>query len=107
MPFAIGLYLPIYMNATIMIGGVIRGIMDGRKNVDEATKEKQSTDGTLFCAGMIAGEGLAGIIFAILAVVGLNMDMSGSVNLGNIGGLALLAVMILSLLKFSVWKKNK
>lgn len=107
MPFAIGLYLPIYMNATIMIGGVIRGIMDGRKNVDEATKEKQSTDGTLFCAGMIAGEGLAGIIFAILAVVGLNMDMSDSVNLGNIGGLALLAVMILSLLKFSVWKKNK
>ena len=25
MPFAIGLYLPIYLNATIMIGGVVRG----------------------------------------------------------------------------------
>ena len=65
MPFAIGLYLPIYLNATIMIGGVVRMVMDGRKNVDEKTKEQQSTDGTLYCAGMIAGEGLVGILLAI------------------------------------------
>ena len=45
MPFAIGLYLPIYLNATIMIGGVVRMVMDARKNVDEKTKEQQSTDG--------------------------------------------------------------
>lgn len=107
MPFAIGLYLPIYLNATIMIGGVVRGLMDMRKKVDETTKEKQSTDGTLFCAGMIAGEGLVGILFAILAVFGLNMDLSGSVYFGNAGGLVLLGLMILSLLKFSLWKKNK
>lgn len=107
MPFAIGLYLPIYLNVTIMIGGVVRGLMDMRKKVDETTKEKQSTDGTLFCAGMIAGEGLVGILFAILAVFGLNMDLSGSVYFGNAGGLVLLGLMILSLLKFSLWKKNK
>ena len=107
MPFAIGLYLPIYLNVTIMIGGLVRGFMDMRKKVDNATKEKQSTDGTLFCAGMIAGEGLAGILFAILAVAGLNMDLSGSVYFGNAGGLVLLAAMILSLLKFSLWKKHK
>ena len=107
MPFAIGLYLPIYLNATIMIGGVVRLLMDKRKNVDEKTKERQATDGTLYCAGMIAGEGLVGIALAILAVAGINMDLSGSINLGNLGGVALMAVMILSLLKFSVWKKNK
>ena len=107
MPFAIGLYLPIYLNATIMIGGVVRLLMDKRKNVDEKTKERQATDGTLYCAGMIAGEGLVGIALAILAVAGINMDLSGSINLGNIGGVALMVVMILSLLKFSVWKKNK
>ena len=43
MPFAIGLYLPIYLNAGIMVGGVVRMFMDGRKNVDAKTKEKQST----------------------------------------------------------------
>lgn len=107
MPFAIGLYLPIYLNASIMIGGVVRGLMDGRKKVDAKTKERQSTDGTLYCAGMIAGEGLVGILLALLAVGGISMDLSGAVNLGNIGGVVLMAVMILCLLKFSLWKKNK
>ena len=107
MPFAIGLYLPIYLNAGIMVGGVVRMFMDGRKNVDAKTKEKQSTDGTLYCAGMIAGEGLVGILLAILAVCGVSMDLSGSLNLGNIGGIGLLVVMVLCLLRFSLWKKSK
>ncbi len=107
MPFAIGLYLPIYLNATIMIGGVVRLLMDSRKNVDEKTKERQSTDGTLYCAGMIAGEGLVGIALAILTVFGVSLDLSGKVNLGNLGGVVLMALMILSLLQFSLWKKQK
>lgn len=107
MPFAIGLYLPIYLNASIMIGGVVRLFMDGRKKVDDKTKERQTTDGTLYCAGMIAGEGLVGILLAILAVCGVSMDLSGKLNLGNIGGVVLMIVMILCLLKFSLWKKNK
>ena len=107
MPFAIGLYLPIYLNATIMIGGIVRGLLDSRKGVDEKTKTAQSTDGTLYCAGMIAGEGLVGILLAIFAVVGISLDMSGVVNLGNIGGVVLMIIMILSLLKFSIWRKKK
>ena len=95
MPFAIGLYLPIYLNATIMIGGVVRGLLDRRKGVDEKTKTAQSTDGTLYCAGMIAGEGLVGILLAVFAVFGISLDMSGIVN------------MILSLLKCSIWRKKK
>ena len=107
MPFAIGLYLPIYLNATIMIGGSVRGLLDRRKGVDEKTKTAQATDGTLYCAGMIAGEGLVGILLAIFAVVGISLDMSGVVNLGNIGGVVLMIIMILSLLKFSIWRKKK
>ena len=107
MPFAIGLYLPIYLNATIMIGGIVRGLLDSRKGVDEKTKTAQSTDGTLYCAGMIAGEGLVGILLAIFAVVGISLDMSGVVSFGNIGGVVLMIIMILSLLKFSIWRKKK
>ena len=107
MPFAIGLYLPIYLNATIMIGGVVRGLLDRRKGVDEKTKTAQSTDGTLYCAGMIAGEGLVGILLAVFAIFGISLDMSGIVNFGNIGGVVLMIIMILSLLKFSIWRKKK
>ena len=106
MPFAIGLYLPIYLNATIMIGGVVRLVMDGRKKVSDKVKEEQATNGTLFSAGMIAGEGLVGIALALLTVAGINMDLSGKVFLGNIGGVILMAVMILCLVKFSFRKKK-
>ena len=77
------------------------------KNVDEETKTKQTTDGTLYCAGMIAGEGLVGILLAIFAVFGINVSIGESVNFGNIGGVVLMVIMILCLLKFSLWKKSK
>ena len=58
---------------------------------------------------MIAGEGLVGILLAILAVVNVSIvfDLSGSINLGNAGGVILMLLMILSLLKFSIWNKKK
>ena len=104
MPFAIGLYLPIYLNTSIMIGGAVRWFMDSRKNVDAATKEKQTTTGTLFCAGMIAGEGLVGILLAMFAVFGISTALS--IDLGNIGGVVLMIVMIACLLAFSMKKKK-
>ena len=104
MPFAIGLYLPIYLNTSIMIGGVVRWFMDSRKNVDAATKEEQTTTGTLFCAGMIAGEGLVGIMLAVFAVFGISTALS--IDLGNIGGVVLMIVMIACLLAFSMKKKK-
>lgn len=104
MPFAIGLYLPIYLNTSIMIGGAVRWFMDSRKNVDAATKEEQTTNGTLFCAGMIAGEGLVGILLAVFAVFGISTALS--IDLGNIGGVVLMIVMIACLLAFSMKKKK-
>ena len=104
MPFAIGLYLPVYLTTTIMIGGVIRALMDARKNVDDKTKEEQSTNGTLFCAGMIAGEGLVGIVLAILAVFGISTKIA--LNLCNVGGVVLMAVMVACILAFSLKKKK-
>ncbi len=38
---------------------------------------------------------------------GISLDMSGVVNFGNIGGVVLMIIMILTLLKFSLWKKKK
>ena len=85
------------------------GRKTGSTKTDDKKKEEQATDGTLYCAGMIAGEGLVGILLAILAVVNVSsvFDLSGSINLGNAGGVILMLLMILSLLKFSIWNKKK
>ncbi len=108
MPIAIGLYLPVQLNACIMIGGLIALFMDRRKKVDEKTKAAQNNDGTLYCAGMIAGEGLVGIALAILAVFEIDpTTWFGGFSFGAAGSIVVLALVILSLLKFSLWGKNR
>lgn len=110
LPFAIGIYLPVQLNACIMVGGLIRLFFDKMKESDK--KKGIINDGILFCSGMIAGEGLVGIILAILAVFGFGsfIDLSGIINLptwaSQIGSLVVFALIILCLLKFSLWKKT-
>ncbi|MBR1599459.1 MAG: oligopeptide transporter, OPT family [Lachnospiraceae bacterium] len=104
LPVAIGLYLPLELSSTIMIGGVIRYLADRKSEQSEAGA------GVLFCSGMIAGEGLVGILLAILAVLKVadKMDLSGVVNTGTIGGIILMALMILAVVKFADGgKKNE
>ena len=109
LPFAIGVYLPVQLNACIMVGGLVRLAMEKMKRKEEE-KKAIINDGVLFCSGMIAGEGLVGILLALLAVFGLDkiLDLSGFIPapVANIGGIALFAVIVLTVLKFSLWKKR-
>lgn len=112
LPFAIGVYLPIQLNACIMVGGLVRLALDKQKK-EEKEKTRIVNDGILFCSGMIAGEGVVGIILALLAVLGIDglLDISGIVPWTGVGAdiasLVVFALVILSVLKFSVWKKSK
>lgn len=107
LPFAIGVYLPIQLNACIMIGGLIRLILDKRK---AENKELAVNNGILFCSGMIAGEGLVGILLAIFAVAGIDtfFDLSAYVPgpVSEIGGLAVLAIIVFIVFRFTALKKN-
>ena len=112
LPFAIGVYLPVQLNACIMVGGLVRLALDKLKR-EEEEKKNIVNNGILFCSGMIAGEGLVGILLALLAVFGVDSLIDLSAGLGispivsNVGGLVLFAIIILTVLKFSVWKKRK
>ena len=112
LPFAIGVYLPVQLNACIMVGGLVRLALDKLKR-DEEEKKNIVNDGILFCSGMIAGEGLVGILLALFAVFGIDsvLDLSGKLGISStvseIGGLVLFAIIILTVLKFSLWKKRK
>ena len=61
---AIGIYLPIGLNVSIFAGGMARAYVNRLRGV-EATGEDA---GTLFSAGLIAGEGLCGILLAVLSL---------------------------------------
>jgi uncharacterized oligopeptide transporter (OPT) family protein len=47
LPFAIGVYLPVQLNACIMVGGIVRLVFDKMKK-EEKEKEKIVSDGILF-----------------------------------------------------------
>lgn len=106
LPVAIGLYLPLELSSTIMIGGVIRWYMDKKA---KGNNDSEAGPGVLFCSGLIAGEGLVGIILAILAVIGIDasLDLSGVLDTGIIGGIILMIVMIACVLKFAAKKEKK
>ena len=111
LPFAIGVYLPVQLNACIMVGGLIRLAME-KLNRKEEEKKEIINDGILFSSGMIAGEGLVGIVLALLSVFGVVSALNLSEKFGipqavsDLGGLLLFALIILTVLKFTVWKKR-
>ena len=112
LPFAIGIYLPVQLNACIMVGGLVRLGFDKMKK-DKEKKDAITQNGILFCSGMIAGEGLVGILLAVLAIFNLGevIDLSTKLNLPvwaqNVGSIVVFGLIILCLLKFSLWKKSK
>lgn len=91
---AIGIYLPIELTATIMIGGFLRKLMD-RKNMASSC---ENSKGVLFCSGLIAGEGLMGVLLAILTVTKITDKISVGAKLPEglrlAGSIIILAALI-------------
>ncbi len=91
LPFAVGMYLPIYTTTGIMVGGVIRFIFD-RKKGTETEKKARANRGVLFASGMIAGEGLVGVLLAVFAFVGVDISLKNGLN--QIGSIVFFAILI-------------
>ncbi|MFZ5969864.1 MAG: OPT family oligopeptide transporter [Bacillota bacterium] len=104
LPIAIGLYLPIHLSTPIMVGGVIRGILDKKLETaaDTSIIKAKIDSGILYASGLIAGEGLVGILLAVFAVSGLNLVLG--IDLGQIGALVFFALLTYTLIKFSISK---
>jgi len=99
LPIAIGVYLPFHLNAGIMLGGIVRWVVEKRKYKSEKAKNDAVQSGILYTSGLIAGEGIVGILLAVFAVLNINTELGFS--LGNIGGLVFFAVLLGSILYFA------
>jgi putative OPT family oligopeptide transporter len=67
----VGMYLPIETTFAIFIGGLIKGIVDQyaeKRNFNEEQLKKVENIGILLASGLIAGEALLGLVFAMFAV---------------------------------------
>lgn len=114
LPFAVGLYLPIHLSTPIMAGGLIRLYFDKKKMAKEDDRKQKVENGILYSSGLIAGEGLVGILLAVCAIItikGVSLGdrmagLLGGFSIGNWGGLAFFALLLASLVYF-INKKSK
>lgn len=107
LPFAVGLYLPIHLSTPMVVGGLIRLWFEKKRGEEEDVQEQMIENGILYSSGLIAGEGLVGILLAVLAIlpaksggtVGTSLASIGkSLYFGNWGGLMIFAVLSYTLI---------
>lgn len=115
LPFGVGMYLPIQTTAAIMVGGLVRLIVDRVKKYKSEDEHKKCADaGVLYCSGLIAGEGVVGILLALCAVLPLGagtladaIDLSGKLNLGQIGALVCFVLLMATIIWATHGAKDK
>ena len=120
LPFAIGLYLPIYLSVPMMLGGALRWFLEKRKYASEKEKDNVVQSGVLYSSGLIAGEGIVGILLAVLAIIPAGMDVEGNAlyvsdkidisgifSIGQIGGLVVFALLLLTIYRFATKDQKK
>jgi putative OPT family oligopeptide transporter len=76
LPFAVGLYLPLATMAPVFVGGVIRYFVEERLTGDDEAKQKRKEQGVLFGSGLIAGEGVMGVLIAVYAFLVIKLGWS-------------------------------
>ena len=116
LPFAIGLYLPIYLSVPMMLGGLLRWFLEKRKYASEKERNNCVQSGVLYSSGLIAGEGIIGIVLAALAGIPLgagnvsdviDLDKRFGFSIGKIGGLVCFAVILVTIYLFAARKQKK
>ena len=114
LPFAVGLYLPIHLSTPIMVGGLIRLYYDKKKMGSENERKQMVENGVLYSSGLIAGEGLVGILLAVFAIIPMGEGTLGDflgnflgINLGNWGGLVFFALLCATIVAFVNRKPKK
>jgi putative OPT family oligopeptide transporter len=103
LPVAIGLYLPIHLSVPMVIGGLLRCAAEGcgKRGNGEGVER-----GILFASGLIAGEGLTGILLAAFAAAGVSLALGAGPVGGRIAACVAFALLGLFLLKIACPKRR-
>ena len=105
---------------TLLLGGALRWYLEKRKCGSEKEKNDSVQSGVLYSSGLIAGEGIVGILLAVLAIIPAGLDaagkelyfsdkinLSGVFSIGNIGGLVCFAGILLTIYFFATKDSKK
>ena len=68
LPFAVGIYLPLSAMTPVFVGGCISYLIERKSTSDNGELNKRKEQGVLLGSGLIAGEGVVGVLIAAYAV---------------------------------------
>lgn len=78
LPVALGIYLPIHLSVGVLVGGIIRVLVEKKFKKDEEKSKLQVEKGILLSSGLVAGDALMGIVVAGLAAANLNIGFGNN-----------------------------
>ncbi|MDR2198063.1 MAG: oligopeptide transporter, OPT family [Deltaproteobacteria bacterium] len=110
LPIAVGLYLPVHLSAPLFIGGLLRWWIVWSESPESDWKTgfgDFAERGILFASGLVAGEGVAGIILAVLTVLEVNLALGDGPVLGNAASVLVFAFLAWLFLRIVKSRKKK
>ena len=105
LPFAVGIYLPLSTMTPVYVGGTIRYFVEKNTRGDSEMLEKRNERGILLGSGLIAGEGIMGVLIAAYAFFAGKPQGIGWAFSGTVGGFVALGVF--ALLGFYLVRKTR
>ncbi|MEN8154358.1 MAG: oligopeptide transporter, OPT family [Acidobacteriota bacterium] len=74
--FALGMYLPLYLNTPILAGGIIAHLV-GKSSKEKKLVASRKERGTLIASGFIAGGAIMGVLAATINFIGMSIGGEG------------------------------
>ncbi|MBO7243160.1 MAG: oligopeptide transporter, OPT family [Alistipes sp.] len=103
LPFALGMFIPMSLNAPLVVGGLVSWAVNRHKNPEQA--KANNNRGTLIASGFIAGGALMGVVSAILAFVGVDWVIAGWAD--SMGAVYLGIVMYVAIMAYFIWHSRR
>jgi uncharacterized oligopeptide transporter (OPT) family protein len=103
LPFALGMFIPMNLNAPLVVGGLVNWAVNRHKNPEQA--KANNNRGTLIASGFIAGGALMGVVSAIIAFTGVDLIIPGWA--GTMGYEYLGIAMYLLIIAYFIWHSRR
>ena len=104
LPFALGMFIPLYLNTPLVVGGLISWFVSTRSKDAELNNVRMER-GTLLASGFIAGGALMGVVSAAMKFGGLDffqaewLQSANAQILGLVMYIAIIAYLIIAKMK--------
>ena len=103
LPFALGMFIPMELNAPLVVGGLVAWAVNRHKNAEQA--KANNNRGTLIASGFIAGGALMGVVSAIVAFAGYDLTLANWA--GSTGAEYLGIAMYAAIIAYFIWHSRK